>query len=266
MENLEEFLKKYQNIAEIFSAKWFESELMNPKEQMHLLAKQFTFGDTPYDNTISYHLFNHLEEYLGDLREEIHQKGRISKKLKKIQEFRSAFAQIEIAFFFKKLGFQIELEPQIPESAKISDIKISKGDKSVYIEVRVLKERNGELIDKLGSVEIYKINRHPITTVKGKIKQESVQLANGYPGIIAFHLDPSIPISMHIRYACLLAIQEYPTLSGILLYHHFFNSDGCNIIIDLIKNPDTNNPLPNSFLIDLNKGGVEISELPVYET
>lgn len=265
MENLEEFLKKYQNIAEIFPANWFESEIMKPKEHMHLLAKQFTFEDTPYDNSISHHLFNHLEEYLEDLKVEIHQKGRISKKLKKSQEFRSAYAQIELAFLFKKLGFQIELEPPIPESAKISDIKISKGDKSAYIEVRVLNERDGEFIDKIGSLEIYKINRHPITTVKGKIKHESVQLANGYPGIIAFHLDPSIPISMHIRYACHIAIREHPTLSGVLLYHHFSNSNGCNRVIELIKNPDTHNPLPNSFLIDLNEGGVEISELPVYE-
>jgi hypothetical protein len=33
---------KYPNIAKIFTKEWFESEFRKEKEEMHLLARQFT--------------------------------------------------------------------------------------------------------------------------------------------------------------------------------------------------------------------------------
>jgi len=59
-----------------------------------------------------------------------------------------------------------------------------------------------------------------------------------------------------------LAINQDSTFSGILLYHHFFNINGCNEIMELIINPRAEHPLSDSFLKDFERGGIEISELP----
>jgi len=100
LEEIGIFLAKYKNIAEIFSAEWFEKELKKPKNMMHLLAKQFTFKDA-LNNKISIHLFDHLEEYLGFLKREIQHNGKIVRKLRNFKEFRSVYAEIEIAAFLK---------------------------------------------------------------------------------------------------------------------------------------------------------------------
>ena len=93
MDDLSKFLETHKNIAKIFSKEWFESELQQPLEKMHVLALQFTFEDDSYNNSISDHIFDHLEEYLEPLEVEIRRKGSISRKLKtsqKIIQIRSA--------------------------------------------------------------------------------------------------------------------------------------------------------------------------------
>ena len=61
--------KKYPNIAKIFDKEWFESEFKKEKEEMHLLARLFTYDK---EDRISLH-FSHLENYLATMQEEIAQ-------------------------------------------------------------------------------------------------------------------------------------------------------------------------------------------------
>ena len=92
MDNLSKFLETHKNIAKIFSKEWFESELQQPLETMHVLAKQFSIRETiPYHNSISYHLFDHLEECLKTSEAEIREKGSIfeeTEKPRKITQIR----------------------------------------------------------------------------------------------------------------------------------------------------------------------------------
>jgi hypothetical protein len=116
-------IKKYPNIAKIFTKEWFESEFRKAKKNMHLLARQFTFGE---EDEISLHHVNHLEEYLVTMLDEIkrHEKHFYA-GLKNKEEYDRTSAEIEIASLFRKMGFhQVELEPSIPNSKKIGDIKI----------------------------------------------------------------------------------------------------------------------------------------------
>jgi hypothetical protein len=258
LNDLGEFLNTHKKIAEIFPEEWFKSELQKSEGEMHLLAKQFTFDDHPYDNSISNHIFDHLEENLEILRGEIHRKGKIFRKLKDPIEYTSTIGQIELCSFFKRLGFDVELEPRIPGSKKISDIKISNGKNSAYIEVRTLYDREGDIIDQLPSTTISTINYHPIKTLKDKIKEKTQQLSEQYPGIIAFNLDDPISRTLHIKIAFYEIARDYPIISGLLLYHHYFNSEGCQKSIKLLKNPYANKPLHDSIENDFDKGGIEI--------
>ncbi len=60
--------KKYPNIAKIFTKEWFESEFKKEKEDMHLLARQFTYDE---NDRSSLHLIDHLEDYLATMQDEI---------------------------------------------------------------------------------------------------------------------------------------------------------------------------------------------------
>ena len=114
--------KKYPNIAKIFTKEWFESEFMKEKEEMHLLARQFTYDE---NNRISLHLIEHLEEYLTSMQDEITRNWRhFSNRLKNSDFYKSTSAEIEIGTLFKNMGFQVPLELPIPDSEKNGDIKI----------------------------------------------------------------------------------------------------------------------------------------------
>ncbi|MGA2934213.1 MAG: hypothetical protein ABSD81_03555 [Methanomicrobiales archaeon] len=256
--NLVEFLEIYKNIAEIFSEEWFESELKKPKDEMHVLAKQFTFGNTSYNNSISNHRFDHLEEYLKNLKNEIQRKGKIKRKLRDSNEFPNFIGQIEISSFIKNLGFTVELDPLIPNSRNISDIKISKGQNSVYIEVRTLNERAGEIIYQKGRIIIRTINKHPTINIQNKIEDKTKQLSHLYPGIVAVYLDPSIALTRHIETAFFEIAEVNPIITGLLLYHHYQNNEGCHISVRLFMNPNADKPLPESIKKDLRNGGIQI--------
>jgi hypothetical protein len=228
---------------------------------MHVLAKQFTFDDNPADNNGSYHLFDHLEEYLENLESEIQKKGSLKRKLKNPIEYPDTIGQIEICSFLKKLGFDVELEPKIPNSSKVSDIKISKEGWMTYVEVRTLNERPGKILSQTESVTISEISFHPLITIKNKIKEKSLQLSDRCPGILVICLDPSIGRTIHIKYAFSEIVKENPKISGLFLYHHYYNQKGCHISKDLFCNPFSLNPIP-TFLKELfNSGGVSIVEL-----
>lgn len=121
MDDRSKFLETHKMIAEIFSTEWFESELQKPPETMHVLAKQFRFENTPDHNSISYHLFDHLEECLKILQVEIQEKGRIFRKLKNPKDYLDTIGQIEICCILKNWGFRVELEPKylIPKKYQI---------------------------------------------------------------------------------------------------------------------------------------------------
>jgi len=224
LEPITEFLATHKNITKIFPETWYESELLKSNEEMHLLAKQFTFYDNLRDRSISHHLFGHFEENLEILREEIQSKGIVSKNLKDAREYTNTIGQIEIAMLFKKIGFDIELEPRIPRSKKKSDIKIVMGEFAAYIEVRTLHDREGTVVCKTESTIISTINNHPIPTIKDIIIEKTQQLSEHHPGIIAFHLD-KIPRTLHIEAAFYEVSKECPIISGMLLYRHYNNHE-----------------------------------------
>lgn len=258
LESITEFLATHKNIAKIFSEAWFESELRKSNEEMHLLAKQFTFDDTLDDRSISHHLFDHLEENLEILRDEIQSKGTVSKKLKDAREYTNTIGQIEIAALFKKIGFDIELEPRIQGSKKKSDIKIVIGEFVGYVEVRTLHDREGTVVFKSDRMEISTINNHPIPTIKGKIKRKTQQLSEHHPGIIAINLD-DISRTLHIEAAFYESSKECPIISGMLLYRHYYNHEGCRMLIDFFANPYAKLPLPDPIERLLETGGITIS-------
>jgi hypothetical protein len=261
MDDQSKFLETHKMIVKIFSKEWFESELQKPPETMHVLANQFTFEDDPYDNSISYHLFDHLEEYLETLEVEIQEKGSISRKLKTLKDYQDTEGQIEICWFFRKLGFNVELEPKVPGSKKISDIKISKEESTAYIEVKTLHERRGRVISQSGSIIISELNFHPKPTIINKIKDKAQQLSKNHPGIIVVCQDPSIPQMSHIEYPFREIVHELPMVSGIMLYYHSLGPDGCFKNLRLIRNPFATNPIPTHFLELLVSEGVIVTTL-----
>ena len=257
LEHITEFLATHKNIAKIFPETWFESELRKSDEEMHLLAKQFTFDDCLRDRSISNHLFDHLEENLEILRKEIQSKRRVSKNLKDTREYINSIGQIEIAALFKKMGFDIELEPHIPRSIKKSDIKIVMGEFAAYVEVRTLHDREGTIVCKSDNVEISTINNHSIPTIKEIIIEKTQQLSEHHPGILVINLD-EIPRTLHFKAGFYESSKECPIISGMLLYRHYYNSEGCQLFIEFFGNPYANKPLPDSIEKTLEVGGVKI--------
>ncbi|MDO9326553.1 MAG: hypothetical protein Q7T80_16505 [Methanoregula sp.] len=261
MKPIKEFLANYQNIAKIFTEHWFESELKKPHEERHLLAKQFSFDDTPYLNSISEHEFTHLEENLGSLQKEIQSKRSISKNLKNTLEYPNIIGQIEIAVLFKKIGFDIELEPHLPDSKKKADIKLVMKELIVFIEVRTLHDREGTIISKSNSMEISKMINHSIPTIKEIITGKSQQLSERHPGILVINLD-NISRTLHFEGGFYECARDCPIISGMILYRHYFNNEGCRLIIDYFANPNAKIPLPNPIERLLEKGGITMSTWP----
>lgn len=258
MEDISKFLEKYKNIAKVFPKEWFEAELQKSEVSIHLLAKQFNFEDHPYNNSISFHLFDHIDNYLGTLMDEIHKKGSILRKLRNSKEYPDTINQIEIGYFFKKLGFSVEFEPKLPNSKKVSDIKISNGKYVTYIEVRTLYDRPGKVMFQSDTTTISTVEFHPIFTLQSKIKEKSQQLSDINPGIVVVYLDDPISRTLHIEYAFNKIAKQCPLISGLLLYHHYYNQNGCSISVKLFCNPFAKNPFPTSDMESFDYGGVHI--------
>ena len=184
--------KNYPNIAKIFTKEWFELEFRKEKEDMHLLARQFTYDE---NGRISLHLIAHLEDYLATMKDEIKRnKKHFYKGLRKNQ-YTSTSAEIEIASLFKNMGFrQVELEPPIPDppdpkkKGKAGDIKIIDAETEVFIEVRTIKRKKGEIVDKGKRVAIRRMEFHKPIDLQNKIEDEIHGLSKNNPGIIALYL------------------------------------------------------------------------------
>jgi len=274
--------KKYPNIAKIFDKEWFESEFRKEKEKIHLLARQFTYGE---ENRISLHLIDHLEENLETMKDEIKRNRKHFYKSLRKDQYTSTSAEIEIASLFKNMGFcQVELEPPIPDppdpkkKGKAGDIKIIDAETEVFIEVRTIRGKKGEILDKWERVAIRRMEFHKPIDLQNKIEDEIHGLSKNNPGIIALYLDPSIINDRDILKAFydgiawvvngdIVLIEKGESvmndtiISAILLYSHYFG-DGCKIDKELYLNPKAKIPLPESFITKFKEGGIEIKEEP----
>jgi hypothetical protein len=272
-----EIIRKYPNIAKIFSKEWFESEFNKKREDMHLLAKQFTFND---EVGVHRHHIEHLEEYLATMWDEVERNGKhFYGGLKNSERYNQTSAEIEIASLLRKMGFhQIELEPSIPNSERKADIKIHEGNTEIYIEVST---KEGPEVDYkwdfgLG-IQAGPFKFHSQQTYRGKIEEEIKQLSEAHPGIIALYLDPlCIPERRNIAksfYAgrawttdgkiVLLEVGEstmdYTIISAVLCYSHWF-SGGCEILKELYLNPKAKNPIPDTTLSKFREWDFKIYE------
>ena len=275
--------KKYPNIAKIFKKEWFESEFRKEKEDMHLLARQFTYDE---NDRSSLHLIDHLEEYLATMKDEIKRnRTHFYEGLRKNQ-YKSTSAEIEIASLFKNMGFrQVELEPPIPDphdpkkKGKAGDIKIIDAETEVFIEVRTIKGKKGEIVDKGKRVAIRRMKFHKPIDLQNKIEDEIHGLSKNNPGIIALYLDPSIindrdivkafydGVAWIVNGEIVLiekgeSVMNNTIISALLLYSHYF-SDGCKIDKELYLNPKANIPLPNSIITKFRDNGIEIKKEPI---
>ena len=192
-------------------------------------------------------MFDHLEECLKTSEAEIREKGSISRKLKNSKDYPDTIGQIEICCILKNWGFSVELEPKVPDSEKISDIKISKEESTAYIEVKTLHERPGKPISQSGSVTISEINDHPEPTIIDKIKDKSQQLSTTHPGIIVICLDDSIPRTSHVESSFHEIANELPIVSGLMLYYHSYSQNGCFKFLKIFCNPFATNQIPAHF-------------------
>jgi hypothetical protein len=258
LEPIKEFLENHRNIAKIFPEPRFESESEKPLDKRHLLAKQFFFDDTFDHKSISQHLFEHLEENLGFLQEEIQNKKSLPRILRDPKEYINLIGQIEIAVLFKKMGFDIELEPAVPGTIKKSDIKIVRGEFTAYIEVRTLHDREGTLISKSEYVKISTIKNHSLPTIKEIITKKSQQLSEHHPGILVINLD-QISRSSHFEGGFYEISKECPIVSAMLIYRHYFNNEGCRVFIDYFANPYARKPVPETIIRLFETGGMRIS-------
>lgn len=273
---------KYPNIAKIFSKEWFESEFNKKKENMHSLAKQFTFND---EVGVHRHHIEHLEDNLATMWDEIeHKEKHFYEGLKNKEEYNRTSAEIEIASLLRKMGFQqVELEPSIPNSEKKGDIKICDADKEIYIEVSTKKGPEVDYKWDFGpgiQAGTFKFQSQQI--YRDKIEHESLQLSEAHPGIIALYLDPScIPERRNIGKAFykwrawmkdgkIVLLEEGESamdntiISAVLSYFHYY-SDGCKILKELCLNPKAKNPIPNTIISKFREGGIVIYEPKLLE-
>lgn len=79
-------------------------------------------------------LNNWFNEYPVDEKKEL--KSRFKKS------FDSAFYELFIFHFFKGLGFDIDIHPEVPGSTKRPDFLIKKGDVEMYVEAKVIKDKS----------------------------------------------------------------------------------------------------------------------------
>lgn len=246
--NVNQMIEKYPEIVAFFTLDWLKSELEKKREEMHILARQFH-----YDDKHSFYYLNHLEIYLKVLSKEIKSLPHYRKRLKRPDSYDNALAEIEVAHLFKSGGFEIELEPKIPNSNKKSDIKLIENGTDVYIEIRRVKRKEGKILEKVGRTELREMEFHKTIDIKGKIEDEIHGLSEEHPGIITLHLDQGIVNYLDFEKAFYDGILYYSNgtvlfrergesttdnsvISALLLYQHNYNNEGCNIM-DLFLNP-----------------------------
>jgi hypothetical protein len=104
--NISEVIDNYPNIASMFPAEWWESEIK--KESNHLLITQLVL-----DDRASFQYLNNLEKCLELLESEIKEYPKHFKTLRNANQFKNALAELKIGYMFKKMGFSIEFESPV---------------------------------------------------------------------------------------------------------------------------------------------------------
>lgn len=273
MIQISKFISKYPNIGYYFTQAWFESELTKKEEDMHLLAKRFLFYRNDDEDFFIY--YDHVERCLKELKDCIDKNKKHFRGLKHKEEYESRLAELEIGLILKDMNFNITLEPRIQKGKK-SDIKIINVNPEIFLEVSIKKGPITEWEDietycsknkisipihyenhqsKIGTFEF----RTPVN-FKQKIENESIQLSETNPGILALKLtDPSSTreINNIIRgfgFSLVWGDGVYiepgepidnSLISALLIYCHYISEKEVNYTV-FCNNPLAKFPLPES--------------------
>ena len=149
----------------------------------------------------------------------------------------------------------------------------------MFIEVRTIRGKKGEILDKGERVAIRRMEFHKPIDLQNKIEDEIHGLSKNNPGIIALYLDPSIindrdilkafydGIAWIVNGEIVLiekgeSVMNNTIISAILLYSPY-SGDGCKIDKELYLNPKANISLPDSIITKLRDSGIEIKEEPI---
>ena len=94
--------------------------------------------DNPFGKPVAIRFFRDIEENLDLLQQEDSiQKFKQKLRQRDTTHFESAVAELEFAAEYKKRGFQIELEPELP-NGKTGDFLASKNSVKIYFEVKCI--------------------------------------------------------------------------------------------------------------------------------
>ena len=183
------FIKEnYPKLLDFFTQEWIEQELEKNPSKCHPVANQIHQNR----ELSSVHL-EKLNRYLTVLEKEIAAKGSYRRRLTDNNQYYNTRAELEIGTMFKEMGFQIELEPSIPDSPKKSDIKIIHDENEIFIEIRTVKSKPGIPIQNEGDINIYQINFHSAVDIADKIGDEVHGLSDDNIGIVVLFLAPGFP-------------------------------------------------------------------------
>jgi hypothetical protein len=260
MIDISEVIENYPYIANVLSFEWFESEIK--KESNHSLIKQLI-----YDDDLSIEYLKGFEDCLELLIDEIKRHPRHFRTLRFEDHFENTRIELEIGYKFKKMGFNIELEPSV-QNRKVSDIKINLEGVDIFIEVSTRIGPEEEiLLKKENGVEIIEFKTRDPSQFSDKIETESVQLSKDHPGIVALYfLTLYTPEKRSIVKAFGFdltsdgnpvydaSIEEsidYSIVSALLL-------SSPNDITTLWINPFAKNPLPDRVLQKFKENNIKI--------
>jgi len=114
---------------------YFLSGLVQRKSDLDNLLLFWLVTDNSIDKPIAIHLFQEIEENLDLLQsEDSVQKFKTKLRRWNTDHFESAVAELEFAAEYKRRGYQIELEPVLPNGEK-ADFCASKNSMKIYFEV-----------------------------------------------------------------------------------------------------------------------------------
>jgi hypothetical protein len=270
-------LRDYPNIYQYFSKEWIEKELKKYPESQHPLIAKIRFNDN-YTKDFLYFLNDCLECLKGELREV----GSYKKRLK--QNFWSTFAEIEVATFFKKMGFTITMQPKL-NSGKSSDVLLHYQDYYVYIEV-TMKEPPEErplknIPKKFRNCNYFELPNVKSETYADKIDQEIDQLSDDYPNILCMYLDPSLVSQKKARqlalydgiiysahgypYHTIQGLSKFQMADKISAFFEFSNFyfNGYHLHNLMYLNPNPKNPIPDDIVMLFQQNGVNIADNPL---
>jgi hypothetical protein len=84
------------------------------------------------------------------------------------------------------------------------------------------------------------------------------QLSKNHCGILVINLD-NISRTLHFEGGFYESSKKCPAISGMILYRHYFNNEGCRILIEYFANPYAKKPLPEKIEQLFEMNGITIS-------